>query len=330
MAHQNMVGVDISASTLSVAIYQGSSMETSNNPDGFETLLRWLTTHQIHPASSIICMEATGVYGEALCYYLHHAGFSLAVEPPQQVAQAFAHQLRKNDRRDAEKIAEYAHRFHDRLHLWKAPEEIVEYITVLLSTREQLVKQLTAQQNALKAIERKHYRNQVAETAYASLMQHFKEQIKRIDQTMKDLIKRHPGMHHTMTLLMSIPGVGWVFSSYLLVHTQGFTKTLNPKQLAAYVGICPYERQSGSSLNRKPRSAGFGHSAFRKLLYLASMSVRQHRKAFTLYFERKVAQGKSKRLVLNNIANKLIKIIAAVLRTQKPFIENYISIRTHA
>ena len=64
----------------------------------------------------------------------------------------------------------------------------------------------------------------------------------------------------------------------------------------------------------------------RRLLYLASMSVRTHQPDFRRYFERKVAQGKPRKLVLNNIANKLLKIMCAVLRNQTPYIPNYRSV----
>ena len=64
----------------------------------------------------------------------------------------------------------------------------------------------------------------------------------------------------------------------------------------------------------------------RRLLYLAAMSMRTHRPPFQRYFARKVAQGKPKQLVLNNIANKLLKIMCAVLRNQTPYIPGYRSI----
>lgn len=327
MSYQKIVGIDLSSEKLSVAIHQSEAIEIANNETGFEELIAWLLQQRIIPSESLICMEATGVYGESLCYYLSHQGYTIAVEPPSHIARVSGNTLHKNDRLDAQKIAEYAHRFQDRLHLWKPHEEIVEQIKALLSTREQLTKQLTAQQNALKAIQRKHYRSKVSESAYETLMSHFKEQIKRMDQTIKDFIQQHPTINNTMKLLLSVPGVGLLFASHMLVHTDGFQKPLNPKQLAAYVGICPYERQSGTSLNKKPRSAGFGQPVLRKLLYLAAMSLKQHRKNFTHYFERKVAEGKPKHLILNNIANKLLKIMSAVLRTQKPYIENYVSLK---
>jgi transposase len=100
----------------------------------------------------------------------------------------------------------------------------------------------------------------------------------------------------------------------------------NPKALAAYIGICPYENSSGSSRHKKPTSRHYGPSPMRRLIHLAAMSVRQHAPAFKRYFLRKLAEGKPKQLILNNIANKLLKIVCAVARTRTPYIPGYRSV----
>jgi transposase len=82
----------------------------------------------------------------------------------------------------------------------------------------------------------------------------------------------------------------------------------------------------GTSVYSAPTSRHYGPPALRKLLYLAACSVRTHRKEFTHYFLRKTAEGKNRKLVLNNIQNKLLKIACAVVRSQKPFISNYLSV----
>ena len=127
-----------------------------------------------------------------------------------------------------------------------------------------------------------------------------------------------------LLLLMSVPGVGLLLAAHMILLTQ---TSLDPKELAAYLGIAPNEFSSGTSVFKKTSSRHYGPSAVRKLLYLASCSVRTHREQFRSYFLRKTAEGKSKRLVLNNIANKLLKIICAVLRSNTPFIQNYCSIQ---
>lgn len=103
--------------------------------------------------------------------------------------------------------------------------------------------------------------------------------------------------------------------------------SLEYKSLAAFLGICPNEHSSGTSVFRHATSRHFGPSAIRKLLYLAACSVCNHRQSFRAYLARKTKQGKPARLVLNNVENKLIRIMCAVLQSKTAFIENYHSVQ---
>lgn len=324
----HFVGIDIASASFTVAIHQAhvKPVTLSNSGEGFEELLRWLKTNGVNSSNAIICMEATGVYTEHLCYFLHSKGFRVAVEAPQRVRRAFANDIYKNDSIDSLRIAEYAYRFYDQLPLWVPSQEIVEQIKTLLSTREQLTEHLVANQNALKALERKYVKTPLAEKVYLSSMEHIKEQIKLIDKELKNLISNHPTIGQAAALITSIPGVSTLLACNLTVVTQGFTRPLKARHLASHIGICPFERQSGSSVYRRPRSRRYGPERFRKLLYLASLSLRTHNADFKRYFLRKVQEGKSKRLVLNNIANRLLKIITAVLQSGTPFIKNFKSL----
>jgi transposase len=98
---------------------------------------------------------------------------------------------------------------------------------------------------------------------------------------------------------------------------------LSPKSLAAFIGICPYEDSSGASLKHRPTSRHYGPPALRKLLFLASLSVSMYNLQFRTCFLRKVQEGRPKKLVINNIANKLLTIMVAVVRTNTAFIANY-------
>ena len=100
----------------------------------------------------------------------------------------------------------------------------------------------------------------------------------------------------------------------------------DPRDIASHLGLSPCKYESGTSVYKRPRSRGYGHSRSRKLLYLAALSLRTHNKDFKYYFLRKVQEGKSKRLVLNNISNRLLRIICAVVRNQQDFISNYKSV----
>lgn len=90
----------------------------------------------------------------------------------------------------------------------------------------------------------------------------------------------------------------------------------------------PLISRSGASARsrQKPTSRGYGPSMVRKLLHLAARSVRTHKEQFRKYFHRKRAEGKPKMLVLNNIANKLLRILCGMIKNKQPYIEDYQSV----
>ena len=96
------------------------------------------------------------------------------------------------------------------------------------------------------------------------------------------------------------------------------------------VGICPYEHTSGTSVKKPSKSRGYGPPILRKLLYLAAMNLKQHQHKYREYYAWKVAEGKSPRLVLNNLSNKLLRVLCAVVRERQPYEKNYRSVSPQA
>lgn len=329
---QFFVGIDLAADEFTVAI--GAlpwhicfpPVAFPNTLDGFEQFRLWLNQHGVNPSNGILCLEATGVYGEALAYFLAAHRFPVAVEPPLKVRRAFHPAGHKSDPVDSQQVAEYAYRFLDELQPWQPPAEPVEQIRVLLTTREQLTRQLTLHQNILRALERKPVRTPLAEQIHQQSIAELKQHIRVLDAEIKRLIDEDPTWQRRVNFLLTIPGVGLQLAAYLLVLTRGFTQTADARALAAHIGICPYEHRSGKSVYHPSSSRHFGPSPLRKLLYLAALSLRTHNAQFEKYFLRKVAEGKPKHLVINNIENKLLRVICGVLKSEMPFIPNYRSV----
>jgi len=141
-----------------------------NSACGFENLLEWLHKHGYKPDGSIVCMEATGVYGQPLAYFLVAHNYFVAVEPPLKVKRAFPTQGHKNDITDSQNLAEYAYRFFDELHLWQPPDNVLKQVRTLLKTREQLTRNLTAYKSTLKILKREVVRTLMAEKIYEDLI----------------------------------------------------------------------------------------------------------------------------------------------------------------
>ena len=329
---KNYIGIDMASETFTTSIFHSPQDEKitqeplSNSIEGFQSLCAWFKTKKIVPNNSIICMEATGVYGEAITHYLASQGFSVAVEPPLKVKRAFDKDGHKTDAVDSAQIAEYAYRFFDELRFWKPTSEIIEKLKHFLTARELLVKQSVSIQNALKAYERHIAQDKDLLAIQKKNLSQVKEHLDEIDQHIDQLIRQNPTLHQMARCLDSLSGVGLLLAAYMLVTTNGFQNITDYRQYAAFLGICPYKFESGKSVHRKSHSRYFGPSYTRKLLHLAARSVATHQIEFRKYYYRKIEEGKSKTLVLNNIANKLLKISFALVRDRQCYIKGYRSV----
>lgn len=323
------VGVDPSSESFTAAFYRTAdhrataSRSFPNTREGILSFEHWLQGEGLHTDQVRICVENTGVYGEALCYQLHESGYSISLLDPRKIWKAFPDGQAKSDPLDSQKIAEYGSRYADRLPLWQPHPVIVEQIRVILSTREQLVQQKTATRNTRSTLARKVIQTPAANQALEATLTHLKAQIEALEAELKRLIRSNPTILQGAMILMSAPGVGWLLSAHFVVLSEGFREAPRYRTLAQYLGISPNQHTSGTSVRRATRSRRYGPSITRKLLHLASRSLRTHDRATRTYFLRKVAEWKPKALVLNNIANQLLKRLCAMLRDGAPYIDGY-------
>jgi transposase len=328
------VGIDIASASITSAVGRMGEkwqivlrpVQFANDFDGLPKYLKWLQEHGVRPDNSVICMEATGVYNDVLAHFLVANQYSVAIEPPLKVKRAFHPVGHKSDPVDSCQISEYACRFWDELSLWAPRQELLEQIKTLLTTREQFVVERAGHQNSLTALKRKVIRTPMAEKMHEKAIIELKEHIRQLEEEIKHLIDQDPDFRNMVGLLSSIPGVGMLLAAHMLVTIQSAPNPISSKSLAAFAGICPYEDSSGTSINHRPTSRHYGPPGLRKLLFLASLSISTHNIQFKTYFIRKVQEGKPKKLVINNIANKLLKIMVAVVRSQTTFIPNYRSV----
>lgn len=322
------VGIDAGLESFTVTMADSSSSVVRppqtylNTVEGIDQMLEQLSTFD----RMLFCVENCGVYSELLCYQLHQKGHRVVLADPLHVSRQVREGGHKTDPIDSTRIADYAVGFRHKLSLWSPNEVIVEQVSVLLSTREQLVKQKSASQNLLTTLKRKVVQTPPANKRLAETIDHLRAQIKRIEEDLRDLIRQHPSLAQGVALLLTIRGVGLLLSAHMLVLTKGFTQIPDYARLAAHLGIAPRRYESGKTIRRRPRSRGYGPHMVRKLLHLSARSVATHTEQGSKYYLRKQAEGKPKTLILNNIANKQLRLICAVLNNRIPYSDSYRSI----
>jgi transposase len=199
------------------------------------------------PDHALVCLESTGVYGEALCYWLHERGYRVVVEDAAKVRRAMPVAGAKTDALDARRIADYAARFLDELRPWTPSEAVVEQVRTLLTMREQLVRERGAKRNALHVLRRKAVPTPLAVRIAEDAVGFLADRIEEIDREVRRLAAEHPTIGPAFALLLSVPGVGPLLAAHVVVATGGFERALVAKRFSAYVGVCPLEHESGTS-----------------------------------------------------------------------------------
>jgi transposase len=267
------------------------------------------------------CLEATGRYGEPLALFLHQQGVRVSVVNPARI-QAFAHSelLRtKTDRVDAALIARFcvAHQPP----LWTPPPPERRHLQALVRRLE-----------ALKAMrQQEHNRLDLESTdspLRASLTEHIAhldQQLATLQQQQRDCLQAHPLLRQQAQLLQSIPGIGETTAVKLLAEVPLLGQYRSARQAAAYAGLSPRQRESGSSVRGKTRLSKVGNAAVRRALYLPAVVALRANPLLREFAARLLAAGKPKMAVVGAVMRKLLHQAHGVLKHNRPFDPHYAS-----
>lgn len=133
------------------------------------------------------------------------------------------------------------------------------------------------------------------------------------------MIEQDTELKQQAKLIQSVPGVGPILTWNLLAKTNGFKTIKDPRKLACYAGIAPFDFQSGTSIRKRPGVSSLADKKLKTILHMAAMVASRVDPELKTCYSRKVAEGKNKMAVLNAIRNKWIHRICAVIRNQKMF-----------
>jgi transposase len=305
------VGVDVSKDRLEASINGKVSKVFDNDADGHDALIVWLGEGS---GVGLIVLEATGgLEFEAACA-LQGAGFAVAVVNPRQ-ARDFAKamgRLAKTDRVDAIMLAQFAEvldRHPERERFIKPlADEARQVLAALVTRRNQLVAMLTAERNRL-SISHASARNSIKE-----VIELLKRQLNVVERQMQ----RHVADHHRQSaeLLQSAKGIGAIVSATLMAALPELGR-LSRRKISALVGVAPIACDSGTM--RGKRVCWGGRSDVRTALYMATLSAVRSNPAIRPFFERLINAGKPRKVALVACMRKLLTILNAMARDNKPF-----------
>ncbi|WP_179367722.1 IS110 family transposase, partial [Winogradskyella forsetii] len=286
-----------------------------NKLSGFKKFAKLLSSN------SHCVMEATGYYHYQLAYYLLENGINVSVENPLSVKRFIQMRLSKikTDKSDSKLICDYAQEVD--LKLWKGNSKEVQECLQIVRTLSVYTKQRTMIKNKL------HGESVLGEPSKA-VLRSLKRSLKQLDKEMKTLEAKllvlvKETHQDLFTRIKTIPGIGRKTAITLIVLTGVFERFSSASELCSYAGLTPVIRQSGSSVKGRPRISKMGNQKLRNLLFMCSFTACKYNKACRDLYERIVAKGKSKKLALIAVCNKLLKQAFAIAKSGLIFDNEY-------
>lgn len=304
---EKVVGIDVSKKRLDVNVYgERVVTEWDNDSLGVSQLGEWLAQAKV----KLVVVEASGGVEMRLIGELAQRELPVAVVNPTRVrnfARA-AGKLAKTDKIDARTIAEFGEKMNP------APKQLVSQarrkLAALVTRRYQLITMITAEKNRLST---------TPDDVQEWVVQHLdwlEEQMSAIDKAINDCIAAEENWQEEAAVLDSVPGVGPVTSFTLLADLPELGK-LNRQEIAALVGVAPFNRDSGPKKGKR-RIFG-GRASVRRVLYMAVLSGTRHNPVIRDFYHRLLAAGKLPMVALTACMRKLLTILNAMMRTGKPW-----------
>ena len=316
--NKNFFGIDISKDVFDVMDQKGNHYQFKNDYKGFKQFLKLLDkdSHSV--------MEATGYYHYKLAYFLVENEQLVSVENPLSIKRFIQMKLSKikTDKSDAKMICEYAQQVE--LRLWEGQSKDHQESLQMIRLLSIYKKQSTMLKNKIDGEEVLGVPSKNVLRSIKRTLTFVEKETKNIEDKLLKLIKKEH--QEALTLLESIPGIGKKTAIMLVVLTDGFKRFESASELCSYAGLTPVIRQSGSSIHGRPRISKIGNQKLRNLLFMCSFNACKYNKACKALYDRIVAKGKSKKLALIAVCNKLLKQAFAVAKSRLPYNENYRSI----
>lgn len=324
MKIRETVGIDISKSTFDAYLHVNRKYKQfSNNPKGFISFVKWVERCSRLSINEVgICFEHTGLYSLPLACHLYDHEVIYSMVPAMEIKKSLGLIRGKNDKVDAERIAEYAYLRRDVLKPYELPSTQILKLQKLNTLRARMIKQRTGYKASLTEYKTLLVRkdNLILFQEQERMIQHFDKVLKRLNSEIQNIIDQDKQLSHHNKLITSVKGIGPVLAAYFLVTTNCFSSFNDGRKYACYAGVAPFAKQSGTSLNSKARVSNMANKKMKALLNLASGSAIQADPELKAYYKRRIEAGKSKMSTLNIVRNKLINRVFAVVKRGTPYV----------
>jgi transposase len=320
MIVQKWIGIDVSKAEVMVCVMDADKQVQhatfANDKKGFRSLVNYLKKRKANSAP--VCLEATGMYGEALAAYLHEHGHPVSVVNPVRIKRYAQSQLRRNktDKLDAEIIADFC-RTQEPL-LWTPPDPSWVELRALVRYLDDLIQIQVQEKQRLHTVTSLIVRQQLEDH-----IAYLEDQINQLLVQIKDHIDQDPDLRQKRDLLNSIPGISDKTSARLLAEIRDILAFETVGQLVAYVGLNPRLRQSGK-YQGQVKISKIGNAALRAALFMPARQAKRTNPLVQPLVARMTSQGHCANAITVAVMRKLLHYVYGVLKSGQPFDPTYL------
>jgi transposase len=302
------VGIDVSKDRLDVAVRpSGEAFVVERNAAGLELLVARLKELAPH----LVALEATGGFETVATAALAAAKLPVVVVNPAQI-RSFAKaigQRAKTDPIDAAVIAHFAEATKPEVR--PLPDEATRLLADLVARRRQIIEMIGAERQRERRMSVPRLRKSVVR-----VVKTLEKELVEIDAEIDDAVRGSPVWREKEDLLVSVPCIGRVIARTLIGELPELGQ-LDRKEIAALAGLAPFSRQSGQW--RGKSFIGGGRTVVRTVLFMGALVAKRHNPVLKAFFDRLIAAGKPKMVALIAVARKLLTILNAIIRDNRPW-----------
>jgi transposase len=299
-----------------------------NNEKGFTAMILWVKKHTDNDSPLRYVMEATGVYHEALAYFLSDRNYAVSIIMPNKVTNFFRTLEIKTvtDKSMSEAIALFG--LEKKVDDWIQPKRVFRELRQITRERDQLIAERTILKNQLHAEQIEAYPSEQTISRIRIRIKMVNGQLKETLSETTAAITNDQEINRSVKLLTSIPGIGLLTAAVIMAETNGFELIRSKKQLTSYAGLDVKEKESGTSVKGKPRISKRGNRHLRKAMYMPALSAIRHSERYKAIFVRIVSNNGIKMKGAVAVQRKLLEMTYTVYKTQTPYLEDYLQTQT--
>lgn len=327
------IGIDFAKEKFDAAIIEACGLKEFgnrqfgtfvNDKKGFRQFLKWVKTNAQSSTEQdwLFCGEDTGSCSLPLSKWLYGKGLDIWIENAYTIKHSSGIQRVKTDRADASMIAEYAWRHQDKAKIFEPLSDSLTQLREVFLYRHKLVQQRVAMD-----VRKQDKQTVEPSKAITFINRKTKHLMGEIDKAIKDcddmidrIIESDQELKENYEIITSIKGVARQNGACLLIFTNNFKRfDMDARKIACYYGVAPFGKESGTSVHSPAKTSHFANKLIKSLLSQAAQIARIFNPEIKDYYEQLIKRGKKHSVALNNVKNKLLRIIVALVKKKTKY-----------